>query len=87
MLSVFANSGSSENLESLANADNSAFGRRSQDGNRTSLSGLGSRGSSMDGLPSAAGYSTLFRESLCGFQMGLQQIEYHICGMLCNWTC
>ncbi len=51
----YANSGSSDNLESLAANDAGGFGRRSQDGNRASLGDLGSRGSSMDGLPSAPG--------------------------------
>ena len=50
-----ADSGSSENLESLAAGDNRAFDRRSQDGSRSSIGGLGSRGSSMEGLPSLAG--------------------------------
>ncbi len=48
-------SGSSDNLESLAANDGGGFSRRSQDGNRASLGDLGSRGSSMDGLSSAAG--------------------------------
>ena len=48
-------SGSSDNLESLAANDAGGVGRRSQDGNRASLGDLGSRGSSMDGLSSAAG--------------------------------